>query len=689
MPAIGIGLGGMSLGSGGGASNIGQTLLPNVVAFYKFDEPAGGGNRFDSTLNRRTMVPVNDTGQVVGHVGNAVSFVSANVNYLQSTTIAGAGPITFAGKDFTITGWIRFTTFVNFGSYISDSNGTFEIRGSGVTSTLTFWWFNGSVNCINPTSLTAGTWYFFCAQRDVTNKIIQLSINNGAFTSLSYVTDVTEGNPTFMGLEHLTTSPANGSMDSVGIWTSTPGNGGLLTTKQITYLYNTGNGIQYPFGGAVGTDPNGLAPSFVFRADRGQYSDQAGTVLATDGQAVASFRDQSVNGALVVQPTSANQATYEATGGPNCPALFFGGLAQYPLPAGLSYSTQAFTFYAVIRFRAMEENGYLISLGSGTNNLAVYDTRRTIGLVGNGAGFNFPFGVTVFTGDPPLSFHVVSVTSGPSGVTIKIDGVSSTTTAMPLATALNGFLGCLSAGNQNFIGELVDMYVHPATHSAATVLAVEQWISNTRKLPQTINLAPTKMLVCDGDSITAGVKSLTTVDGDWPALVKATLGATWNVLNFGITGQTLNGMANLRGSNIDGFWTASRSKNILIVWGGTNDIANSATAAATYAVYQTYGVAAHLIGWKVIIVTAMTRTDITGAMQTQRGIFNTDLRTDFAVATGNIYVFTPASVTYADAMVDADALQVATGFTFPDGIHPNEAGYVLLAPAFAFAVGLF
>ncbi|HKQ39583.1 MAG TPA: LamG-like jellyroll fold domain-containing protein, partial [Verrucomicrobiae bacterium] len=84
--------------------------------------------------------------------------------------------------------------------------------------------------------------YFFVVWHDATANTINISVNNTAAASTGHSTGVNSGTSAlFLGLNEEGVAFLNGRLDSISIWKR------LLTPSERTRLYNSGNGLDYPF----------------------------------------------------------------------------------------------------------------------------------------------------------------------------------------------------------------------------------------------------------------------------------------------------------------------------------------------------------------------------------------------------------------------------------------------------------
>lgn len=111
-------------------------------------------------------------------------------------------------------------------------------------------------------------------------------------------------------------------------------------------------------------------------------------------------------------------------------------------------------------------------------------------------------------------------------------------------------------------------------------------------------------LVADGDSITFGVGT----SNPYTSFLAPTGGAAnWSINNKGIAGETLATMLANAPTNIDPWFNPNLAKNVIVIWAGTNDIATAHQPVDVYANLISYVAARHAKGWKVVVVTMLSR----------------------------------------------------------------------------------
>jgi len=211
-------------------------------------------------------------------------------------------------------------------------------------------------------------------------------------------------------------------------------------------------------------------------------------------------------------------------------------------------------------------------------------------------------------------------------------------------------------------------------------LADTDWTACANYLRDKWALKDRRRIVLDGDSITAGSGASAPANA-WAALLAASLGTNdYHVGNFGISGQTVGNATAGGGPAIymrlnaateeftAGFRTSGN--NVLVAWGGTNDLVFGRTAAQAFGDFQAYCQDARTAGYKVLAIGMLDRNPGTWT-RAKRAEFNGLCVTNQS-GMCDAY-FDPANV---DARFDD-----YTSAVFSDGVHPSDAGHAILASA--------
>jgi lysophospholipase L1-like esterase len=160
--------------------------------------------------------------------------------------------------------------------------------------------------------------------------------------------------------------------------------------------------------------------------------------------------------------------------------------------------------------------------------------------------------------------------------------------------------------------------------------------------------------VADGDSITQ--------DGGSPYSSQLSLSPlNWRVSNVAQSGETIATMLSLAPTRVDPLYNSGALDNVVVIWGGTNDLENGATVAATYANLAAYVAARHAKGWKVVVVTMISRVNL----DTQKDAYNALIVANTAGA--------DAIASLISTPLGCDGCYSNTTW-FGDQIHPTAAG---------------
>lgn len=232
---------------GGALKPNSNTLLTDLVAFWKLDEASG--TRSDS-VSTNHLTENFGVGQAagIGGVGNAASFNGSN----QYLSIADNAALSTGDIGFTITGWV----YLNTGSI--NSNGrdiigkwnpvgelefSIEYYSSGgnhfrffVSSTG-----NGVTGDLDNVEggFAEGAWTFFTCWHDAVNNTLNYELNNsGTIRTLSYSGGVRDGASEWTIGRGVTSRYMNGRIQNVGFWKK------VLTSTERTTLYNGGAGYS-------------------------------------------------------------------------------------------------------------------------------------------------------------------------------------------------------------------------------------------------------------------------------------------------------------------------------------------------------------------------------------------------------------------------------------------------------------
>lgn len=200
----------------------------------------------------------------------------------------------------------------------------------------------------------------------------------------------------------------------------------------------------------------------------------------------------------------------------------------------------------------------------------------------------------------------------------------------------------------------------------------------------------TGQVICHGDSLTAGYNAtsglLTATGTTYPGVLARTLGPTWRVANIGTGGWPLGALIGEAPQKVDPLFDPSLQKNVLIVFGGTNDLGGGhRTAEAAYADLVTYCQARRAAHpWQILVVTP--------PVAAYPGVYPADFDAQMVRYDGLIRRGWRG---FADGLVDAGgdarlgtpgAERNPTYFSDKDFTHLTDAGYAIVGQDAAEAV---
>jgi hypothetical protein len=245
-----------------------MALSDNLVSYWKLDESSG--NAADS-VGSNALTNNNTVGYGDGKINNGADFGSSNTN--KSLYFNDNKPPSSIVYDssYTISYWIKVTTAPGTGvgmclhSISQSANPGFHERafyydiGGEKRIYVQSYRSTNSDAVYSVTTLTTGTWYHLCYVYDSsvggkyylnTDLIVTNPVTGGENVS------TTKG-LTFGIQNDLTSNPFSGMIDEIGIWSR------VLSGAEISELYKSGAGNQYPFPTTNIKTVNGLAQASV------------------------------------------------------------------------------------------------------------------------------------------------------------------------------------------------------------------------------------------------------------------------------------------------------------------------------------------------------------------------------------------------------------------------------------------
>ena len=223
-----------------------MSLTDNLIEHWKLD--AASGDEIGSHAGI-VLTDGNSVGTAAGKINGARDFENASNHFMSAvdSVALSAGDI-----DFTIAGWMKLESVASSNAIgkwnatgnqrewflrYSTTTAAFEFLASsdGIAST--------TVTASNFGAATAGPWYYVIAWHDAANDLIGIQVNNTTPNTVSHAAGVFDSTSAFQlgRIGVVTTSDWDGLIDEVSFWKR------LLTADEKTALYNSGDGLAYPF----------------------------------------------------------------------------------------------------------------------------------------------------------------------------------------------------------------------------------------------------------------------------------------------------------------------------------------------------------------------------------------------------------------------------------------------------------
>lgn len=365
-----------------GRKYINDSLLTGLISYWKLNEASG--TRADSA-GSNDLTDNNTVTRVLGKQSGAAQFVLANSEYL---SVASNSSLQVGDEPFCVCGWVYLTTNATtqslFAKYNTSSNRQFLV--DYVTGTNRFRLVVSQDGSATVTQVFAnnfgapstGTWYFVCAWHDSVGDTVNIQVNNGTADSAAFAGGVfPTGNGDFtIGSNSGGGSYLNGYADEVGFWKR------LLTTEEKTRLYNSGNGITYPFNSIL----DRLVSYWAMEQTSGNRTDSNLATTLVDNNSVTYGNGIIRNGAQFTLANSEYLSTVS-----NDTALFSFGDTDYTIAAWVYLDSKATSQLFASKYSSDSVRDFILQYVTGSDffRFIVYDGGSTIiGNVSSSAGVN-------------------------------------------------------------------------------------------------------------------------------------------------------------------------------------------------------------------------------------------------------------------------------------------------------------
>ncbi len=234
-------------------TNVDSTLPNGLVSYWKFD--GSSGNAIDS-VGANTLTNNNATPYVPAKINNGAQMTSTSLQYFSIPDSAQSG-LDLTG-DMSISMWVKFDSVISFPpteyfyalatKWNNGGQRSYEFAISN--NLLSFSWStNGSAGGSEdfariPFTPVVGTWYHLVVTYTASNALVNFYIDNvNTSSTMGELTSIHSGTADFSigGRASGMLGLVDATYDGVGIWNR------VLTSDEVSELYNGGAGIQYPF----------------------------------------------------------------------------------------------------------------------------------------------------------------------------------------------------------------------------------------------------------------------------------------------------------------------------------------------------------------------------------------------------------------------------------------------------------
>lgn len=231
-------------------------LTTDLVAYWKLDETSG--SRADSA-GSNTLADNNTVTSGTGKQGNAALFTLANSEYL---SISDNTALSMGNRNVSFNVWVKMnskpagnasilakwnysggTREYNIGYDGTADRFQFSVTSDGTNGTL------GQAVANNFGSPSTGVWYNIHASYNAATDTLSIAVNDGTPNTASYSAGILDSTSQF-NLGAMNNGGDlwwDGYIDEVGIWKR------ILTSTEITFLYNGGSGRTHPFAATTDT----------------------------------------------------------------------------------------------------------------------------------------------------------------------------------------------------------------------------------------------------------------------------------------------------------------------------------------------------------------------------------------------------------------------------------------------------
>lgn len=223
------------------------TLSTSLVSYWELEEASG--TRVDSHSSN-DLTEVNTVGSGTGIIGMGADFISANSESLYSSNVF----VMTNANSMSINGWVNATSLVTNGGIFcrwgSSAKGHLvRITAAGAVQAYVGDGSNTRGFVTGSTNVADGDWHMVTFVWDASADKQTLYVDGVDQGSVASAQTISQSTAKFeIGDNDVggSASPWDGLIDEVGVWSK------VLTSTEVTDLYNSGTGIPYDAGGGGG-----------------------------------------------------------------------------------------------------------------------------------------------------------------------------------------------------------------------------------------------------------------------------------------------------------------------------------------------------------------------------------------------------------------------------------------------------
>lgn len=204
-----------------------DALTSNLISYWKMDESSG--DMIDSHGS-------ND-GTITGAVQNVAGKINTAYNFTDDKVVTGTGPE--ATGDWSASLWAQLDIINALNYPLSFNDGSFS-NGIYFTSTNVNF-YDGASSLTTTQAIEIGKWYFVVLTKTGATYTLYIGPEDGAITSNSGSFNDVDVTDVVLGNRGDASWPYYGLIDEVGFWDRE------LTSSEVSDLFNSGSGFEYPF----------------------------------------------------------------------------------------------------------------------------------------------------------------------------------------------------------------------------------------------------------------------------------------------------------------------------------------------------------------------------------------------------------------------------------------------------------